>query len=136
MKTMDLGKIETRAAALRALKRLRFTDPGFVMVRGAALRVGHDLSVQVAPGNFLITDKQGHLTYVPMLRHIGNTAESANAKHATLMQLIADLEIAPAGVELPLMAMCVALAQLAVLRTEGVLTSEPESDYTSEDGED
>ena len=120
---MDLTKITSRASALRALKKLGYTDPGYSMVRGAALRVGHDLTFQVAAGNFFVTDKKKHFTYVPALRHIGNTAVNANSQHDWLMSLIVDSGLAPEGVELPIHGLCIALAQLAVLRTEGVIVA-------------
>jgi hypothetical protein len=120
---IDLTAIDTRAAALRALKRLGYTDPGYSMVRGAALRVGHGMSFQVAPGNFLVTDQHKHLTCIPMLRHVGNTADSANAQHEVFMKLIYDCGLVEDGVELPTFGLCVALAQLAVYRTEGKLVA-------------
>lgn len=123
MNKMDLTKITSRASALRALKKLGFTDPGFSMVRGAALRVGHGMTFQVADGNFFVTDKQKHFTYVPALRHIGNTAVNANLQHDRLMNLIVDSGLAPEGVELPVHGLCIALAQLAVFRTEGKIVA-------------
>ena len=120
---MDLTKITSRASALRALKKLGYTDPGYSMVRGAALRVGHDLTFQVAAGNFFVTDKKKHFTYVPALRFIGNTAANANVQYEMLMKLIVDCGLAPEGVELPVHGLCIALAQLAVFRSEGKIVA-------------
>jgi len=120
---IDLTAIDTRAAALRALKRLGYKDPGYSMVQGAALRVGHGMSFQVAPGNWIVTDKHKHFTFIPMLRHVGNTADNANAQHDSFMALIVDCGLIEAGAELPNFGLCVALAQLAVYRTEGKLVA-------------
>lgn len=130
VKALDLTKITDRAACLRALKKLGYSNPGYDFTRGAKLMRGHNMTFQVAPGNFLVTDSLNHLSFIPMARHIGNLAENANAHHASLMALMVDSGIVPEGTtELPIFGLCVGLAQLAVFRTEGriVAVSAPES---------
>jgi len=126
-KAIDVTKINDRAACLRALKKLGFSNPGYDFMRGAKLMTGHDMTFQVAPGNFLVTDSKRQLGMIPMLRHIGNTADNANAQHDMLVNLIVECGIAPEGAELPIHGLCVALAQLAVFRTEGKIVAVTDS---------
>jgi len=122
-KAIDLTKITDRASCVRALKKLGFSNPGYDFTRGAKLMTGHDMTFQVAAGNFLVTDKQKHFTFVPALRFIGNTAANANVQYEMLMKLIVDCGLAPEGVELPVHGLCIALAQLAVFRSEGKIVA-------------
>lgn len=128
-KAMDLTKITDRASCLRALKKLGYSNPGYDFMRGAKLMCGHDMTFQIAPGNFLVTDKQKHFNMIPMLRHIGNTAANANAQYDMLIDLMIQLNVCEEGVVLPIHGLAVGLATLAMLRTEGVIVAitHPES---------
>jgi hypothetical protein len=119
---MDLTKINTRVKAVNALKKLGFSNPGYDFTRGAKLMTGHDMTFQVAPGNFLVTDRQQQLGFIPML--LGNTAANANTQYNMLMGLMLDCGLIPQGTrELPILGLCVGIAKLAVMRTEGAIVA-------------
>lgn len=116
-KTLDLNSIETRRQAMKALKDLGFNEPGYVMTRGTKLLEGYDLSISLAPENFMVMDRRSELTFIPMLVVIKNTAESAGTQLAGIFEQLVAKGIVPAGTtQLPLMGLAVGIAMLGIKR--------------------
>jgi len=55
---------------------------------------------------------------------LGNTAANANTQYNMLMGLMLDCGLIPQGTrELPILGLCVGIAKLAVMRTEGAIVA-------------
>jgi hypothetical protein len=128
-KTLNLAKITTRAQAIRALKALGFTDPGYCFTRGAKLLTGFGLSLQLAPANFLVTDKHHDLSFIPMCMKIGNTAENATRQYGLLLALMVEGGIVPANTVPPILGFAVGMGWLAQARERGALVFVAATDH-------
>lgn len=127
--TLDLTKITTRAQAIRALKKLGFTDPGYTFTRGAKMMVGSGLTLQIAPENFLVTDKHRDLSFIPMCMKIGNTAANATSQYEMLLSLMVEGGIVAAGVVPPILGFAVGMGWLAQARERGALVFVADTDH-------
>lgn len=109
-KTLDLAQISNRRQAMKVLKDLGFTEPGYIMTRGTKLLTGYDLSVTLAPENFMVLDnRDGELSFVPMLAD-----DPAMTK---MFEQLVTKQLVPAGTKsLPLMGLAVGIAMLGVKR--------------------
>lgn len=108
---VDITSVTNRRQAVKALKGLGFTEPGYVMTRGTKFLTGFGLSVTLAPDNFMVLDKtpQAALGFIPMLC----TQQQCDGIWA---QLYAK-GIVPADVtELTPMGLAVGIAMLGVCR--------------------
>lgn len=123
MTSLDITKIATRAQAMRALKKLGFETLPFTMVRGTKMLKGHDMTLTLAPENFIATDSQGHFGLIPTCMRIGNTAENATAQYRMIMDLLAEVGLCGAQDTLPILGLAVGIAHLAKLRTEGKIVT-------------
>lgn len=116
-KTLDLTQIKTRRQALKALKDLGYTDPGYTMTRGTKLMTGYDLSVTLAPENFMVLDKRGELSFIPMCLVMTNTGEHATEQLVNIFaQLVNKGVMSQETTQLPLMGLAVGIAMLGLKR--------------------
>lgn len=117
IQTLNLTEITTRAKAVKALAKLGFEKQPWTLTRGTVMYKAYDLSVCLAPENFMATDHKSRgeasLGFIPTMLHIGNTSESARAKLNELVGQMLDCGVVKRGADVPLFGLAVGLGFLA-----------------------